>query len=140
MSIAGPAANLSLTILASLLIHCGMWLGVFRHPESAGFTHLVDAVQPGAAAGVASLLSILFSLNLLLCLFNLIPIPPLDGFGAAGLLLPEDAAGRFQRLGHRMGAYSMLGLLVAWKVFGPIFDPVFWLSVKILYPSVTYGS
>ena len=45
----------------------------------------------GAAATVATLISILFTLNLLLLVFNLIPLPPLDGAGAVGLLLPERA-------------------------------------------------
>ena len=36
---------------------------------------------------MALLLSVLFTLNLLLCVFNLIPVPPLDGSGALGLLL-----------------------------------------------------
>ncbi len=86
MSLAGPGANLTLTLLAALLIHAGIWLRVFQLPESAGFTHIVEAAGPGAATGVAFVLSILFSLNLLLGVFNLLPIPPLDGFGAAGLV------------------------------------------------------
>ncbi|HUA61244.1 MAG TPA: site-2 protease family protein [Verrucomicrobiae bacterium] len=139
MSIAGPAANFSLTILAAILIHIGLWIGAFRHPDSAGFTHLVDAVHPGIAAAAAPILSILFSLNLLLGAFNLLPIPPLDGFGAVGLLLSENAAARFQKLGHGIGAFSMIGLLLAWKAFDPIFDPIFSLALKALYPTVSYG-
>src|SRR5437016_2887234 len=41
MSVAGPGANLALTILAGLLIHLGILIGVFTHPESANFTHIV---------------------------------------------------------------------------------------------------
>jgi len=67
----------------------------FRIP-SVSLT-VAQAVKPGAASGAALVLSILFSLNLLLGLFNLLPIPPLDGFGAVGLLLSEDAAARFQQ-------------------------------------------
>lgn len=37
-------------------------------------------------------------------------------------------------------AVSMLGLLIAWKVFDPIFDPVFSLALKALYPGYEYGS
>jgi hypothetical protein len=36
-------------------------------------------------------LSILFSLNLLLAAFNMLPVPPLDGITAIGLVLSENA-------------------------------------------------
>ena len=45
------------------------------------------------------LLSILFSLNVLLCVFNLLPIPPLDGWSALGLILPESGA---RKLGYKI--------------------------------------
>jgi Zn-dependent protease len=140
MSLAGPGANLSLTILAAILIHAGLALGVFQHPESLNFTHIVEGVRSGATTGAAYLASILFSLNLLLCVFNLLPLPPLDGFGAVGLLLSESAAGRLQDFGMRMRGFSMIGLLVAWRIFEPIFDPVFTLALSALYPGYGYGS
>jgi Zn-dependent protease len=116
MSLAGPGANLSLTIVAALLIHAGIWMGMFEAPDSASFTRMVAAAKPGAAEGAATVLSVMFSLNLLLGVFNLLPIPPLDGFGAAGLLLPEGPAGRFRELGQWMRGFSMIGLLIAWQV------------------------
>jgi hypothetical protein len=61
-------------------------------------------------------------------------------FGAVGLLLSEDAAGRFQAFGQQMRSFSMIGLLVAWRVFDPIFDSIFGLSLKVLYPTQGYGS
>ena len=140
MSLAGPGANITLTILAALLIHVGIWTGMFEHPQTADFTHIVASVKPGAAEGVATLLSVMFSLNLLLGVFNLMPIPPLDGFGAVGLLLPENAAARFQELAQRMRGLSMIGLLIAWQVFNPIFEPIYSLALRALYPEYGYGS
>ena len=87
MSLAGPGANFSLAIFAGILIHIGMWTGYFRYPESVGFTHVVEPVAAGIASGAATFVSILFSLNLLLGTFNLIPVPPLDGYGVLGLLV-----------------------------------------------------
>ena len=139
MSLAGPGANFTLTILAGLAIHAGILMGVFMHPQEANFTHIVIAAKPGAADGAATLLSVLFSLNLLLGTFNLLPIPPLDGFGAVGLLLPEGAAHRFQQLAHQMRGFSMIGILIAWKIFDPIFDPVFSIALKAIYPTLQYG-
>jgi Zn-dependent protease len=140
VSAAGPAANFILAILAGILIHVGRLAGIFEYPDSIGFTHVVSATSQGAAAGAATFLSILFSLNLLLGMFNLIPIPPLDGFSAVGLLLPEQAAGRLQELRRTMGQFTMIGMLIAWYVFGPIFRPLYFdVFIKALYPTQTYG-
>jgi Zn-dependent protease len=139
VSIAGPCANFLLAILAAVLIHAGMLAGWFTYPDSIGFTHVAAPAVEGAA-GAATFFSILFSLNLLLGAFNLIPIPPLDGFSSMGLLMSEQAAGRLQGLRMTMGQFSMIGLLIAWKVFDPIFNPLFGLALRILYPSQHYGS
>ena len=100
------------------------------------FTHLVAARQAGVAEGVATFLSILFSLNLLLGSFNLLPIPPLDGFGAIGLLAGEEGALRLQRLGQQARAFSMIGLIVAWRLFDYLFDPIFVTGLRALYPTL----
>jgi Zn-dependent protease len=113
---------------------------VFERPDAAQFAHVVRGTTPGASAGAAVVLSILFSLNLLLGVFNLLPLPPLDGFGAAGLLLSEDAAGRFQQFGHQLRGFSMVGLLVAWQLFDPVFEPLFTFSLRVLYPGYAFGS
>jgi Zn-dependent protease len=139
VSAAGPAANFLLAIIAGILIHAGLLAGWFDYPSSIGFTHVVSATSPGLAAGAATFLSILFSLNLLLGVFNLIPIPPLDGFSAVGLLMSEEAAGRLQGLRMTMGQFTIIGMLIAWKVFDPIFDPLFGIFLKLLYPTQNYG-
>jgi Zn-dependent protease len=133
MSLAGPAANLTLAVLSGIAIRIGIATGALQAPHTIGFTHLVVAANPGALEAVATLLSVGFSLNLLLGVFNLLPLPPLDGFGAAGLLLPESGARSLQVLGMRIRAYSMLGLLIAWRVFDPIFAPVFGFALGALY-------
>lgn len=139
MAIAGPAANFSLAVLAAILIHIGIWIRLFDHPDQTGFMHVVAVVTPGAAGGAASFLSLMFTLNLLLGTFNLLPVPPLDGFGAAGLLLPETTAAKFQSLGRSMRGFTYLGLLVAWRIFDPLFAPVFSLALKLLYPGLDYS-
>jgi Zn-dependent protease len=140
MSLAGPGANLSLTVLAGLAIHVGLAMRVFGHPDSANFTHIVLGLGSGAVEGTATFLSVMFSLNLLLGVFNLLPVPPLDGFGAIGLLLSEKAGQKFQEMGLRMRGFSIVGLLIAWRIFNPIFDPVFTLALRLLYPGYGYGS
>ncbi|HEV2352097.1 MAG TPA: site-2 protease family protein [Terriglobia bacterium] len=137
MALAGPAANLTLVLLAAVIIHAGMLAGVFSLPGRAGFTHIVDAAPGSLAQGGATLLSILFSLNLLLFVFNLLPMPPLDGITALGVLLPEKAAHRVAQWGHNP-AFMLLGMVVAWKFFGYLFDPLFTLGLNLLYPGHSF--
>ena len=33
---------------------------------------------------------------------------------------------------------SMLGLLFAWKIFGPLFDPTCTMALSLLYPGACY--
>jgi Zn-dependent protease len=139
MSLAGPGANFTLAVVAAIAIHIGLAMGAFQYPGSVGFTHVIEPAHAGVATGAAMFVSILFSLNLLLGAFNLIPVPPLDGFGVVGIFLSEDAARSLQQFAHSMGSYSMIGLLVAWKVFDPMFEPIFSLAVKALYPGQEYG-
>jgi len=52
----------------------------------------------------------------------------------------EDAAGRFQELGQQIGRFSMIGLLLAWRLFGQLFHPILILSLQLLYPGYGYGA
>jgi len=138
MALAGPAANLVLVIIAALAIHIGMALGYFSPPMSAGFTHIVDAEPGGVAEALAPFLSLLFSQNLLLMSFNLIPVAPLDGATVIGLFVSESTALKIYDFMRQPGM-SLLGLVIAWKLFGEIFSPLFWFAMNVLYTGVTYG-
>jgi Zn-dependent protease len=131
MAVAGPASNLLLAILAGAALRAGLETGVFV-PDYAGFTHLVGAPGGGAWAAAGTILSILFTLNLVLFVFNLFPIPPLDGAGALGLLLPEEAARRLQEL-FASGPVALFGLLFAWWVFPRLFGPIHGAALGFLY-------
>ena len=133
MALAGPTANFVLVILSIAAVRAGIAMGAFNIPESVTFTHMVSATGPGVAEGVAQFLSILFSLNLLLGAFNLIPLPPLDGSTAISLFLSENAARRFTAV-SRNPMFSLVGILVAWRVFGPLSHPLFRLGAVLMYP------
>jgi Zn-dependent protease len=139
MALAGPAANFTLVILSGVAIHVGLGLGAFLRPGGVGYTSVVDAAAPESiAGGVATLLSILFSLNLLLGAFNLLPVPPLDGTNAIGVILPEGMARRFADLG-RNRTLALAGLLIAWLLFDRIYQPIFIAALNLLYPGAGYG-
>ncbi len=137
MALAGPASNFVLMLAAALAIRIGILAGVLAVPGSARFTHVVAAVHAGAPEGVAVLLSIMFSLNLLLMLFNLLPIPPLDGHGAICLLFTEDFARRFRRA-TSSPTLSILGIVAGWKIFEYIFNPIFTVALNVLYPGAGF--
>jgi Zn-dependent protease len=136
MALAGPIGNLILVLTAGLLIRAGIALGVFYAPASISFTEIVGASE-GWAQGVVAPLSILFSLNLILFLFNLLPLPPLDGSAVLPMFMSTDTARRYHAF-LRQPMFSMLGLLLAWRIFGPIYAPLHLLALRLLYPRMGY--
>ncbi len=137
MSAAGPAANFLLMGIAFVAIRMMLVAGLFVEPAQVNFSHVVG-VAPGTPEGsllypAALCLSVLLNLNLLLGLFNLIPLPPLDGAGILQGLMPGAAGRLFGSLsGNPM--LSIFGLLVAWRIFGFIFQPAFGILLRLLYP------
>jgi Zn-dependent protease len=138
MSLAGPGANFALLLLAGLLIRAGGMAGWFEPPASVSFSQLTAPVASPLGDTLGLTLSVLFSMNLLLFVLNLLPVPPLDGSGALGLLLSEDATRRYQEWVAHSGI-AWIGLLVAWQLIDHIFWPAFLFSVGLLYPGVSYG-
>ena len=137
MALAGPAANLALVLAAALLIRLGLEWHVFTAPDFADRTHVTDAVAGPVWAFAALVLSVVYSLNLLLCVFNLIPLPPFDGSAVAMLLMSENTASKYQAF-LAQGTLRFIGMFVAWKALGVIFPAVFLPSVNLLYPGMDY--
>jgi len=137
MSLAGPLANLLVVLVVGLAIRLGMAMDLFYAPESLTLSHIVASHQDGTLAGVATLLSILFSLNLLLFTFNLMPLPPLDGSGVIPLLLSRERALAYMDFIHG-GHLAFIGIFIAWKAFDYIFDPVHLMFINLLYPGYGY--
>ncbi len=138
MALAGPGANLLLVLVAAAIISVGVKTSVFTAPSSVFFSQVTEAASAGPAQAVAFVLSVFFSLNLVLLLLNLIPVPPLDGYGALALVLPRSALEACQGF-SRQPMIGWVGILVAWKVFGSLYHPVFLFAVNLLYPSAQYG-
>ncbi len=138
MAAAGPAANALLVLTAAGAVRLGLAAGVFEAPASIGFAALTGATRPGVWETLATLVSLLFTLNLLLLVFNLIPVPPLDGGGVLGIFLDDQRARRLQAwMAQPMVALG--GILVAWFLIGRVFGPVHRAAVNLLYPGLHYG-
>jgi Zn-dependent protease len=137
MSLAGPAANFVIVIVAAILMRIGMAAGAFTFPEGIGFTHVIAGNGTPLIDGAATLLSIFFALNLLLACFNLLPVPPLDGYTALGVFTSERVALRLIAFAHSGGAFAMLGILLAWYALPYVFRPLFYSAVRVLYTGVS---
>lgn len=135
MALAGPAANLLLVLLAGVAINVGLAFDVFYPPDQIGFAD-VTAATAGAESfwnAGAYLIGSVFAMNLLLLVFNLLPVPPLDGSAVVVLFLPERMKGRYQRALWSNAGLSLFGIIIAWQVFDFFFDPAFTMALNALY-------
>ncbi len=103
VSAAGPAANLITAALLALPVRAGL--------AEWGFPFQIIGLPRSPAELVGDLLSYAILFNVVLALFNLIPLTPLDGFKAAAAILPKRLANEFEKL-ERFGPFPLLLLLV----------------------------
>ncbi len=138
MAMAGPLANLILVIATVVIIRVGLLMGYFSPPGSITFSHIADVENLGWANSIAVMTSILFTLNLVLFVFNLLPVPPLDGSCLVPLLLSNENAYKYKTF-IAQPTISIIGLVIAWQCFDYIFGPVHLFAINLLYPGHHYG-
>lgn len=119
MALAGPAANFTLMLLAVALIHAGMKLNWFQDGPN------------GQASLAATILLVFYQLNLLLGVFNLLPVPPLDGSTGIMLFMGEGTARSYLNWLHT-SPYRLLGLLLAFYGFRYIYGPIESFATRLL--------
>lgn len=113
---AGPVSNLLLALLFTALL----WLLVRT-------TTLADPYHPFfriVAAGI--------QMNVVLALFNLVPIPPLDGSKVASFGLSPRLGDRYDRVMEPYG-YVILLLLLVSGVLGWVLSPITQWVLLLLY-------
>ncbi len=113
VALAGPVTNILLAVFSTLLL----WLAVHL-PAS-----MIWVAEPLALMCQASIL-----INLVLCIFNLLPLPPLDGGRVAVGLLPARAAYRLSRV-EPYGFLIIILLLVS-GVFQHTLGPLIMMSAE----------
>ncbi len=135
MSLAGPLANFAIAISAIVTLRILIEAGVFHLQGSgvrSGFVMLSEGVRqssPLAALGFA--LSWMFMLNLILGMFNLLPLPPLDGSSVAEGLSPRVMGSFYDRL-REIPAHELLGWIAASQLFRYLDEPMFRIVVFAL--------
>ena len=132
MALAGPVSNLLLSAVGFLSLWAGVALGWFELVNRPLFAQIVGPTEMAGSQGMSMVLSILFSLNLVLFVFNLIPLPPMDGSAVIQLFMSEEMAQGYQRL-MANGMWSLVGLVAAWRFFPEVFRPLFYGAVRLLY-------
>lgn len=125
VALAGPAANIFLALMGGVLL-------------------LLLPIIPGVAHDwFANNLTFMIFFNFLIALFNMLPLPPLDGGRVVAGLLPGPLAYKFNQI-ERYGFIILLGLIFLLPMLFSslgirfnllqylIFDPAYWLTDLIL--------
>jgi Zn-dependent protease len=134
VSAAGPISNFILATLAFIIIKGLLIGGVVRQAyvgQGGYFNIVVPVLEGGIMEPITSLLSILLTLNILLGVFNLFPIPPLDGSHVLESLLPYDMAKAYEQI--RPYGFILLLALVWTPIPGMIFGPIFRFVRTLLF-------
>ncbi len=99
VALAGPLTNLILAFGSALLFH------------------LMGVLPQAATPWLAQTLSQSILLNLVLAIFNMIPVPPLDGSRVVLSILPGAVARQYAKL-ERFGFLILLGIIFLLPVLG----------------------
>jgi len=116
VALAGPVSNLIMAFIWALIIRLGIFIG----------TNAEAISLPLIYTGVAGI-----SINLVLAMINLLPIPPLDGSRILTGILPSYWARQYNRL-ERYGFILLLVLLYT-KVLNVILEYPLFIAQKVFF-------
>ena len=119
---AGPITNIMLATVSAILLRGLVTLG---NPAAPG-SPLAMLVEP-----VVLMLAFSIYINLLLAIFNMIPVPPLDGGRVLAGLLPYRQAAVLSRI-EPYGMIIIIVLVFFTNMFSYIISPVLKIGVHLL--------
>ncbi len=93
IAFAGPLSNLILATIFSILLF------------------ITFKVAPETASALAALPMYIIAINVMLAIFNLVPVHPLDGGKILSALLPDDLSVEYDRFLYRYGFFVLLALI-----------------------------
>ena len=113
VAIAGPLANIFVALVFGLLIRFGSTIGL--------------------PIAFYDIFALIVFLNILLAVFNMLPIPPLDGSKVFFAILPY----KYQHIQQTLEQYGFMILLfvifVAWRIISPIISFLFKLMTGVVF-------
>lgn len=107
VSLAGPAANIIVAVVMAVL-----------------FTGLIKAGVMKSYDPLAIVIRLTYIYNIIFAIFNMLPIPPLDGSKVLSSFLPNELAWRYESI-EQYGIFIILALSwigVIWAILSPIAD------------------
>ncbi|MGC8907353.1 MAG: site-2 protease family protein [Desulfomonilaceae bacterium] len=122
ISLGGPAANMAAAIALAMVVHLLVAMFSGRPIGELG----VFILRPLFLILIAAI-----QMNVMLALFNLIPVPPLDGFAVLQGLLPNRQAYALEQL-QPYGVFILLLLLLTGAVGYIIFPPLHFIQGLLL--------
>jgi Zn-dependent protease len=92
VSLVGPASNLMVALVCAVFYSLSVrWAASLGPQENSFLVEIVIFVMKMFGAGI--------TLNIFLAVFNLIPVPPLDGSHVVSSLLPPELGERYRQIG-----------------------------------------
>jgi Zn-dependent protease len=98
IALAGPLSNLLIALVISIVLKMGLF------PIS------------WVVAGLFQVLII----NVVLAIFNLVPVHPLDGSKILMSFLPAEQAIEYENFMHRYGMFVLIALIIPWNGVSPV--------------------
>jgi Zn-dependent protease len=114
ISIAGPLSNISVAIVAFIILKLLLNLDPSFVYGRGGFSNLLSPI--------IQILYLTIVINIILAIFNMIPIPPLDGSGVVMGLISEEAAEKYEQI--RPYGFFILIVLIMTGFIGRILGGV----------------
>jgi Zn-dependent protease len=133
-TLAGPASNL-LIVLVAFIVLAVVSVAVPGGHQLALIAFMGGIVQgaPPSLQALLLLCRLAILINLSLCFFNLLPIPPLDGSRLLRNTLPYNAVQAYDRI-PMWGSYMLmifLGPVILGALIGPALRMVLWGLVRV---------
>jgi len=124
-SVAGPASNLVLAIGSAILWYIVWTIG---YAADIGLTNVIFKI-------FSDLFTMMYTANITLAVFNLLPIPPLDGYKVFGAALPGSLYYKIMRYERYIGLAFLALVFFGRGILTTILTTIRWpFDQVILWP------